>query len=67
MGRDCRAGRRVGGRRSERMRGAEEMQREGIIIAQEILAELQPFVQGVYMMPAFGRYDLVADVLDVLE
>ena len=34
---------------------------------QEILQELRPFVQGVYMMPAFGRYDLVADVLDILE
>jgi methionine synthase I (cobalamin-dependent)/5,10-methylenetetrahydrofolate reductase len=50
----------------ERMRGAQNMQQEGIDIAQEILLELQPFVQGVYMMPAFGRYDLVADVLDVL-
>ena len=50
----------------ERMRGAKDMQQEGIAIAQEILMELRPFVQGVYMMPAFGRYDLVADVLDVL-
>lgn len=50
----------------ERMRDAEEMQLEGIAIAQGILLELRPFVQGVYMMPAFGRYDLVADVLDVL-
>ncbi len=50
----------------KRMRDAEEMQLEGIAIAQEILLELRPFVQGVYMMPAFGRYDLVADVLDVL-
>jgi homocysteine S-methyltransferase len=48
------------------MRSAQNMQQEGIQIAQEILVELQPFVQGVYMMPAFGRYDLVADVLDVL-
>jgi homocysteine S-methyltransferase len=50
----------------KRMRDAKEMQLEGIAIAQEILLELRPFVQGVYMMPAFGRYDLVADVLDVL-
>jgi len=42
------------------------MQQEGIVIAQEILTKLRPYVQGVYMMPAFGRYDLVADVLDVL-
>lgn len=50
-----------------RMRGAENPQQEGVCIAQEILMALRPFVQGVYMMPAFGRYDLVADVLDVLR
>ncbi len=49
-----------------RMREAEDGQREGIAIAQEILLALRDSVQGVYMMPAFGRYDLVADVLDVI-
>ncbi|HEX6383615.1 MAG TPA: bifunctional homocysteine S-methyltransferase/methylenetetrahydrofolate reductase [Anaerolineae bacterium] len=51
----------------ERMRTAADPQQEGVRIAQEILAELRPFAQGVYMMPAFGRYDLVADVLDILR
>jgi 5,10-methylenetetrahydrofolate reductase len=51
----------------ERMRNASDTQQEGINIAQEILMKLRPYVQGVYMMPAFGRYDLVADVLDVLS
>jgi hypothetical protein len=37
------------------------------LIAQEIVGGIRPFVQGVYMMPAFGRYDLVADVLDVVK
>jgi methionine synthase I (cobalamin-dependent)/5,10-methylenetetrahydrofolate reductase len=50
----------------ERMHSADNMQEEGINIAREILLELKPFVRGVYMMPAFGRYDLVADVLDIL-
>ncbi|MCI0399114.1 MAG: bifunctional homocysteine S-methyltransferase/methylenetetrahydrofolate reductase [Chloroflexi bacterium] len=50
----------------ERMRAAADPQREGVIIAQEMLAELRPVVQGVYMIPVFGRYDLVADVLDAL-
>ncbi|RMG91623.1 MAG: bifunctional homocysteine S-methyltransferase/methylenetetrahydrofolate reductase [Chloroflexi bacterium] len=50
----------------ERMRQAQNPQQEGVRIAQEILGELRPFVHGVYMMPAFGRYDLVADVLDIL-
>ncbi|NJN55538.1 MAG: bifunctional homocysteine S-methyltransferase/methylenetetrahydrofolate reductase [Anaerolineae bacterium] len=48
----------------QRMHSAANPQQEGVLIAQEILAEIRPFVQGVYMMPAFGRYDLVADVLD---
>lgn len=47
-----------------RMRQSADMQREGILIAREILAEMQPLIHGVYMLPAFGRYDLVADVLD---
>ena len=51
----------------ERMRTTSDPQQEGVRIAQEILAELRPFAQGVYMMPAFGRYDLAADVLDILR
>ncbi|GAB4272125.1 MAG: bifunctional homocysteine S-methyltransferase/methylenetetrahydrofolate reductase [Candidatus Promineifilaceae bacterium] len=50
-----------------RMDEAKDPQREGVLIAQEIVLAIRPFVQGVYLMPAFGRYDLVADVLDVLE
>ncbi|WP_374689359.1 bifunctional homocysteine S-methyltransferase/methylenetetrahydrofolate reductase [Promineifilum sp.] len=49
----------------ERMRQAERPQAEGVRIAQEIAAALRPRVQGFYIMPAFGRYDLVADVLDM--
>ncbi len=51
----------------QRMRETETPQEEGVRIAQEILTAMRPVVQGVYMMPAFGRYDLVADVLDVLS
>lgn len=51
----------------ERMRTAVDPQQEGVQIAQEILRALRPYVQGVYMMPAFGRFDLVADVLDILQ
>jgi homocysteine S-methyltransferase len=50
-----------------RLDGAADPQAEGVAIAQEILAELRPAVQGVYMIPVFGRYDLVADVLDSLR
>ena len=50
----------------QRMRKADNPQQVGVQIAQEILMEIRPFTQGVYMMPAFGRYDLVADVIDIL-
>ena len=51
----------------ERMRAAAAPQREGVRIAQEILEEVRTLVQGVYIIPQFGRYDLVARVLDVLK
>ena len=48
----------------ERMRQAGKPKQEGVRIAQETLAQVKAFSQGVYLMPAFGRYDLVADVID---
>lgn len=51
----------------ERMHGAQDEQQEGVLIAQELVQAIRPFVQGLYLMPAFNRYDLVADVLDVLK
>jgi homocysteine S-methyltransferase len=36
-------------------------------MAQELLQELRPLVQGVYLMPSFGRYEVAAEVLDVLQ
>ena len=49
----------------ERMRAAPKPQAEGVQIAREIAATLRPHVNGFYFMPAFGRYELVADVLDM--
>lgn len=50
----------------QRMRDAQQPQDEGVQIAVETLAAIRPFIHGVYLMPAFGRYDLVANVLDAL-
>lgn len=50
----------------QRMHNAQNPKAEGVHIAQETLAEIRPFIQGVYMMPAFSRYDLAAEVLDIL-
>lgn len=48
----------------ERMRAADKPVTEGVQIAREIAETLRPYVRGFYIMPAFGRFDLVADVLD---
>ena len=48
----------------KRIREAKEPQKEGVRIAQELLGAIRPFTQGVYLMPAFGRYDLIAEVID---
>jgi len=53
----------------ERMRlaGANGRQ-EGVKMAQELLLQLKalPHVQGVYLMPSFGRYELACQVLEAL-
>lgn len=39
---------------------------EGVAMAQELLLDLKPHAQGVYLMPSFGRYEVAAEVLQVL-
>jgi len=45
----------------------EESKKIGIEIAQAMLEQLKPQVQGIYLMPPFGRYRLALDVLAVLK
>jgi homocysteine S-methyltransferase len=40
---------------------------EGVKIAQEMLAEARPMVQGVQVSAPFGRYNVAADVLGLAE
>jgi len=49
-------------RRMERAEG--ESAAEGMKIAGELLAELRGVLQGVYLMPPFGRYELAAEIID---
>ena len=54
----------------ERMRAAGKQGRQaGIDMGQELLLDLQnaPYVQGVYLMPSFGRYETACQVLNVLN
>ena len=48
----------------ERMRRAGENGiAEGIAQAREFLADVRDLVQGIYLMPSFGRYEVVAEVV----
>lgn len=52
----------------ERMRRAGDNGRaEGLKIASELWSELLEFAQGVYIMPAFGRYETVAELLEQVK
>lgn len=44
----------------------EDAPQEGVRIAQELLRDIKGLVAGAYVIPAFGRYDLVADVIDAV-
>jgi homocysteine S-methyltransferase len=37
---------------------------EGVKIALEIIEGIQPFASGIYLMPAFHRYDLAAEIVE---
>lgn len=39
----------------------------GIALARELIAAAKEYVQGIYMMPSFGRYEQAAAVLSVLR
>jgi len=53
----------------ESMRNAGDKGAEtGVAMARELLTQLRAsFAQGVYLIPAFGRYDMGAEVLEVLS
>lgn len=39
---------------------------EGVLIAQEILQAIQGLVAGAYIIPAFNKYELAAEVIDAV-
>jgi methionine synthase / methylenetetrahydrofolate reductase(NADPH) len=54
----------------ERMRktpGGEAARKEGVKIAREMLFAVRDRVQGAYLMPPLGRYELALEVLDGLK
>ncbi len=41
--------------------------RTGIQIAIELIEEMKPVTQGVYLMPAFNRYDAAAEIVEAVR
>ena len=44
----------------------EDAAAEGVRIAQELLRDLKDMVRGVYIIPAYGRYELAAQVIEAV-
>ncbi|HEY3345157.1 MAG TPA: bifunctional homocysteine S-methyltransferase/methylenetetrahydrofolate reductase [Anaerolineaceae bacterium] len=42
----------------------ENAPRTGVKIAIELIEQIRPAISGVYLMPAFNRFDLVAEIID---
>lgn len=40
---------------------------EGIQVAIELIDQIKSFAQGVYLMPAFSRYDAVAEIIEQVK
>ena len=52
----------------ERMqRAGEQAAEEGVRIAVELIEQIRPWAQGVYIMPQFSRFDLIADIIDKIK
>ena len=51
-----------------RIEGAgENASAEGIKIAIELVEQLRPFIQGVYLMPPFNRFDGAAEIIEAVK
>jgi homocysteine S-methyltransferase len=44
--------------------GGDHAARTGVEIALELIALMRSWVQGMYLMPQFGRYDLAAEIVE---
>jgi homocysteine S-methyltransferase len=52
----------------ERMREAgDQGHEEGLLLAQELLNEARDLIQGVYLCPSYGRYDVVTSLTRMLH
>lgn len=45
----------------------EDAQNEGIRITLELIEEMRSWASGIYLMPAFNRYDLAAEIIEQVK
>lgn len=53
--------------RAQMRAAGEHGHEEGLRLAQELLTEAHSLVQGVYLLPSYGRYDIVARLAKMLK
>jgi hypothetical protein len=41
--------------------------KEGVRIALELVEQMRPWTQGIYLMPQFSRYDLAAEIIEGIQ
>lgn len=46
---------------------SENSGQEGVKIAVDIIGQLKESIQGIYIMPAFGRFDLAAEIIESIK
>ena len=48
-------------------KAGEHAAEEGVRIAVELIEQIKPWAQGVYIMPQFSRFDLIAEIIDEVK
>jgi len=52
----------------KRLEGAgEDAAKEGVAIAVELIEQIKEWAQGVYLMPQFSRFDLIAEIIEKVK
>ena len=48
-------------------KAGENGSRVGVELAVELIEGIKPWAQGVYIMPQFSRYDLIAEIIEAVK
>jgi homocysteine S-methyltransferase len=50
-----------------RIKQEDDSPQEGVEIAKELIEQIKPWVGGIYLIPAFNRFDLTAEVIEAVK